>query len=95
MDTIKCLAPHLSLQVHIVGAGIPYMPLGLSLFVKLLQTPPFLTILYFDLLIFVIGSSFATLGSRSPAGLAGLKPMLTAHGREQLPCVGAKGSRAK
>lgn len=65
------------------------MPLGLSLFVKLLQMHQFLTILYFDLLISMIGSSFVTLGSHdcSPAGLAGLKPILTAHAGEQLPCV--------
>lgn len=45
MDTIKCLTPHLSLLVNIVGAGILYMPLGLSLFVKLLQMHPLLPIL--------------------------------------------------
>lgn len=47
----------LKLQVNIVGAGTLYMPLGLSLFVKLLQTHPFLPILYFDLLISMIGQS--------------------------------------
>lgn len=54
MDTIKRLSPRLKLQANIVGAGILYMP-PWFVPINLLQMHPFLTILYFDLLISMIG----------------------------------------